>query len=166
MLWLCLNFPELPLEVFTRGADECNAWVISIHRGHEQRVLICNRFAQDLGIDVGMRIGAVHALARGVRIRARDEQAERLALENIAVWGGQFTPAVSLAPPDSVLLEVTGSLSFFGGADRLLRQVHDGIVTLGYQRPSLALAPTPLAATLFARAGIMACIMEKKDLRG
>ena len=39
----------------------------------------------------------------------------------IAAWAMQFTPEVSLAPPDDVLLEVQGSLGLFGGTRRRWR---------------------------------------------
>ena len=37
------------------------------------------------------------------------------ALAPIAAWACQFTPRVSLEPPQELLLEVQGSLRLFGG---------------------------------------------------
>lgn len=80
-----------------------------------------------------------------------DEQSERDALSRLAGWAGRFTPLVSLAPPRELLLDVEGSLRLFGGPDRLVERVEEGLDGLGYHFAT-ALAPTPLAATLLARA--------------
>jgi protein ImuB len=51
-----------------------------------------------------------------------------------------------------VLVEIGGSLRLFGGLRRLAAQLSAGARDLGYEA-QLALAPTPIAALLFARAG-------------
>ena len=79
-----------------------------------------------------------------------DEVSEGAALSRLAGWAGRFTPVVSLAPRRELLLEVGGSLRLFGGADRLVEEVEEGLRDLGYTFAT-ALAPTPLAATLLAR---------------
>ncbi len=73
------------------------------------------------------------------------------ALEAVGAWATQFTPAVSLARPDAVLAEIGGSLRLFGGLPKLTTRLAEGAQDLGYAA-RLALAPTPLAALLFARA--------------
>jgi protein ImuB len=93
-------------------------------------------------------------------VRERDRAAEAAALSALASWAGQFTPLLSLSSP-SVLLEVEGSLGLFGGPESLLKRVTEGVEALGY-RTSLALAPTPLAAELLARAGGVAVVDREK----
>jgi fructokinase len=41
-------------------------------------------------------------------------------LEPIAAWACQFTPRVALEPPDALLIEVEGSLRYFGGEPALV----------------------------------------------
>jgi protein ImuB len=72
-------------------------------------------------------------------------------LEPLAGWACQFTPRVSLEPPDALLAEVSGSLRYFGGIAPLLRALDDGVAELGLE-PSLATADTPRAALWLARA--------------
>src|SRR5207253_7296881 len=48
-------------------------------------------------------------------------------LEHVAAWACQFTPRVSLEPPHGLLLEVEGSLRLFGGLERLLERLRDGL---------------------------------------
>src|SRR5688500_2172695 len=45
----------------------------------------------------------------------RDERRRRQVLERLAMNTQRFTPRVSLAPPEGLLLEVKGSLYLFGG---------------------------------------------------
>ena len=70
-----------------------------------------------------MPVAAASALAADLRVLPRDPAAERAALERIAAWAIQFTPAVSIAPPAEVLLEIAGSLKLFGGLKRLWARI-------------------------------------------
>jgi protein ImuB len=71
-------------------------------------------------------------------------------LERLAARAQRFTPRVSLAPPDGLLLEVKGSLGLFGGASRLGAAFLADCKAVA-ARPSLALAPTAPAALAGAR---------------
>jgi protein ImuB len=74
------------------------------------------------------------------------------ALERLAAWACQFTPRVSLEPPQALLAEVHASLRYFGGLDELLGQLRAGLAGLGCEA-SIAVAATPRAALWRARAG-------------
>ena len=100
----------------------------------------------------GQLVSAALALAPDLVLRDRDPAAETAALAAVATWATQFTPTVSLAPPDAVLAEIGGSLRLFGGLPRLAAHFARGAHDLGYAA-RLAFAPTPTAALLlFARA--------------
>ena len=58
---------------------------------------------------------------------------------------------VSLAPPDAIVAEISGSLRLFGGFPRLAARLAQGARDLGYTVLQ-AQAPTPAAALMFARA--------------
>src|ERR1700730_7043793 len=73
-------------------------------------------------------------------------------LEPIAAWLCQFTPKVSLEPPQALLAEMEGSLGYFGGLDGFLGKLRAGLDELGFEA-SLAVATTPRAALWRARAG-------------
>ncbi len=73
-------------------------------------------------------------------------------LEHLAAWACQFTPKVSLEPPQALLAEVRGSLRFFGGLDALLARMRGGLAELGVEA-ALAVAQTPRAALWKARGG-------------
>lgn len=95
-------------------------------------------------------MAAAKALAGDLRILARDPGLERAALEDLAGWAAQFSPCVSV-DGQGIALEVGTTLKLFGGMGKLSGTVRDGVRALGY-RATLGIAPTPLAARVFARA--------------
>lgn len=68
----------------------------------------------------------------------------------MAWWALQFTPRVALLE-EAVVLEVSGSLRLFGGADPLLQQVHAAASTQGFH--AIGRAPTSLGALALSRQG-------------
>jgi protein ImuB len=86
-------------------------------------------------------------------------------LEQLAIRAQCFTPRVSLAPPDGLLLEVAGSLHLFGGVTGLRCEL-TGVCLHLLAQPLLAFAPTPLAALVAARAGQPLVITDPAQLVG
>jgi protein ImuB len=70
-------------------------------------------------------------------------------LEASAAWACQFTPKVSLEPPQGLLLEVEGSLRLFGGIEALVERIEAGIAAMGLAA-RIATAATPRAALWLA----------------
>ena len=73
-------------------------------------------------------------------------------LETIAACACQFTPRVSLEPPQALLLEVQGSLRYFGGSEAFFARLGEGLSELGFNT-SIGKAATPRAALWLARGG-------------
>ena len=87
-----------------------------------------------------------------VHLAASSSQPSQQDLERLGVRAQRLTPRVSLDPPDSLLLEVKGSLHLFGGVEGLSREMAGECSRL--RMPCmLAVAPTPMAALALARAG-------------
>ena len=164
MLWLALRFPSLPLEIHTRGAPASGPLAIASTSAANAEIVACNPEAQRRGIQAGMGMTAAWTLAASLQIFPRDAAAERAALERIAGWALQFTPAVGIAAPDELLLEVGGSVRLFGGFSQLWAEVERQLGTVGYTA-LIAAAPTPLAAQWFARAGLSPRIRHDDALR-
>lgn len=162
-LWLCVHLPQLPLEVYTRAQSAPGA--LAVHDGHTRApcVIGTTATARAAGVQMGMRLEAAHALCAGLRAQARDAVAERRLLHNFAAWCGRFSSLITLVLPDTVLVEVRGSLRLFGGVEPLWRAVQDGAQALGFTT-QLALAPSPLAATWLARAGVAARLVGQGGL--
>ena len=153
MLWLALRFPSLPLEVYARAGRASVPLAVTTTNGTRTEIISCNEAAHARGVTPGMPLSAALALASDLQAVPHDSAAEKAALERIAAWAIQFTPAVSIAQPTEVLLEIAGSLALFGGLKRLWNEIAEGLRTLGLT-VSMACAPTPLAALWFARAGL------------
>ncbi|MGC2456392.1 MAG: DNA polymerase Y family protein [Gallionellaceae bacterium] len=163
MLWLALHFPELSLEVFSRGAAAAEPLAVSEKLGNRSRVRACNEAARTCGVRPAMPVSAAQALVAGLIVRGRDWAAEHESLAGLAAWAGRFTPAVSLQPPDGLLLEIGSCLGLHRGLDNLLGQVHNGLREMGYVSTQ-ACAPTPHGAWLLALAGMEAAIRELAQL--
>src|SRR5258708_4874115 len=71
-------------------------------------------------------------------------------LENLAAWACQFTPRVSLEPPQALLAEMQGGLRCFSGLDSFLGKLRAGLAELGFDA-AIATAATPRAALWRAR---------------
>ncbi|MSQ60606.1 MAG: DNA polymerase Y family protein [Betaproteobacteria bacterium] len=163
MLWTCLNFPSFSMQLALRGGAVPEPLVIA-SGGRRPEILSCNPAALQHGIRPGMSVSAALALAPRLIERPRDPAAEAQALQNLALWAGQFTPSVSLQAPGSLLLEVEGCLRLFGGLRALNARIQSELEALGY-KPSMASAPTPAAAWLFARAGIATTLLDRHELK-
>jgi protein ImuB len=165
MLWACLIFPSLPLDVFARAQspdDAAHPFVVS-SGGHYPRVVVANAAAHETGIRAGQLISAALAFAPELRSRDRDVDAEAHALAQLATWALTFTPSAGLAPPNAVVAEIGGSLRLFSGLPQLVARLVGGARALGYTA-RLGLAPTPGAALLFARAGRTQPVMAAAQL--
>ena len=158
MLWLALCLPRLPLEVFTRSTATDVASAVVENR----RVLVASARAAAAGIRSGMAQSAAIALYPQLTLLPRNHAHETEALTQIAAWAGQFTSAVSLQPPDGLLLDVAGSVRLFGAAGAIAATVRGGLASMGYTA-AIAGAPTPTGAWLLARAGGGAVIEHMQE---
>lgn len=163
MLWVALHFPALSLEIFTRCAAAPEPLAVIEKQGNRTQVKACNETASASGVRPGMPVSAAQALEAGLVVRGRDLAAEHESLAGLATWAGRFTPAVSLQPPDGLLLEIGSCLRLHHGLDNLLGQVRSGLNEMGYAAIH-ACAPTPHAAWLLALAGTEAAILETAQL--
>lgn len=153
-LWLAVDLPRHVLESLeVRAPSVPRGPVVVVDLQAHGRV-VCDRdaTAAAAGITAGMALNSALALRPDLEVRARDPSAERALLEAVSACAGDYTPRVSLEPPDGVLLEVRGSLRLFGGARRLAASLRTRLTAAGLV-PRIALAPTPLAALWSARAG-------------
>jgi protein ImuB len=163
MLWACLHFTDFSLQLILRGGAVTQPLVITTG-GNRPEVVSCNPEARRQGITPGMTVSAAIALAPDLVERLHEPAAEQKALEGIATWAGQFTSMISLAPPGALLLEVAGSLRFFGGLRLLLLDIARELAALGYSA-AIAVAPTPRAARLLARAGLGSTVTDSAALK-
>lgn len=166
MLWLSIYLPHLALDLLMRGdAAGIGDTALAVYAGDgdRRRIHARNRAAVQLGIQPGMTLAAARALSASLQVHARDTDAECAALRNMAAWAQQFTPTLTLHPPDGLLLEVAGSLNLFAGIDALQARLIAGLRELGYH-PRTAVAPTPQGAWLLVRHGFHPPVLERQEL--
>ncbi|MCW8125648.1 Y-family DNA polymerase [Microbulbifer halophilus] len=132
MLWLCLQFPKLPLEVLTRAqrdGDRKTAQAVV----EEQLIVDANRPAAERGVETGLTIATACALCADLQLLQRDTRREEQQLQQLAQWGYSFTPVVSPQAAGSIdagdnrfaclYLELSGCLKASGGLQPLLQQL-------------------------------------------
>lgn len=163
MLWLALHFPDLPLEVLVRGM-ECVPPLV-VREG--TTVLLASAAAHEVGIRPGMRLATASSLSDRLQILQRNPPREERALRLLAGRLLNFSPQVSLQPPDGLVLEVGGSLRLFRGLSPLLERLQESLHESGFLTAP-ALGPTPLAAWQLTRlplAESRACAGDEKAFR-
>jgi protein ImuB len=152
MLWIALHLPALSLEAFaaTLGTLQ-HALPLALLQG--QRITAANRVALQLGVKPGLKRATALALAPQLRFGQADAVRETQALRAVAHAALAFTPMVTLdgdAALPCVLLEVRGSLRYFGGLASLQQRLRAALAPLGHGI-RLASAPTAPGAALLAR---------------
>jgi len=152
MLWLCLLLPRLPLDLMARaGHDAALPQAVVDGNGPRRWIVQANAAAQARGVRAAHSVAAARAYAPDLVIAPREPRAERAALARLAACCYRLSAAVSITSPDAVLLEAGASLTLFGGATAFLGEAHADCARLGLSAHA-ALAPTPAAAELIARA--------------
>ena len=163
-LWLAMVFPRLLLEVLAGEPPEQAVIVVHDVKG-QPLVYGATAAAERCGVNVGMALGAAYALCPQVKVCRYDAQAESLRLEQLALWAVRFTPRVSVQPPNALLLEVRGSLKYFGGLKKLLTQVRADLTDQWRHQHYVAVSPTPAASLLLASNGQTIVVSRKEQLR-
>src|SRR5512134_1122914 len=153
-LWLAVHLPALMLDSMreARAAlpGQPPVAIVDLERNGKV-VRACDAAAEAAGVRPGMSINSALALLPSLHTLARDTRRERCTLEAVARRGLNFTPRVSLEPPDGVLLEVRGSLRLFGGARRLCELLQADLTETTGATVCFAITPTPLASLWCAR---------------
>lgn len=148
MLWLCLHFPRLPLDIITRGSPEPETQALVVVQDHQ--VALCNDIAREHGISPGMSSATANALSASLQVLQRDSDRESTTLQQLAQWAYRYSPATSIVAPADILLEIGASLKLFHGLHTVLQQIDKDLQAQGFHY-QLGLAHTPKAAWLVAR---------------
>ncbi len=149
MLWLALHFPQLPLELLAAGnADPQQALVIV----EDNRIYMRNIAARARGIECGSTLATAHSICTDLKFAQRDTHAERRRLRTLADTLYRFSAAVSIQAPDTVLLEIDGSLKLFHGAQALSDAAVEVCQCLGHNAVART-GRTTWAAIALARSG-------------
>jgi len=146
-LWLAVSFPMLPV-VALSDPDSVQA-VIEGPPG-QQRLVALSAAAESLGLRRDLSRTAAEIRVPTLTWCERRPELEARALEARARAAFALTSFVSLEPPDTLLLEIRGSLRLFGGVEALIERA---LAALGTARipATYAVAPTVRAALWLVR---------------
>ena len=110
-LWMAVCLPNLSFDALHGPVHE-PAVVVEPLEG-QVRVVAVNGRARELGIAPGSKLNAALALAASLKVLERSPRLERALLESLAAWTQTLTPTVSIELPETLLLEVSGSIKLF-----------------------------------------------------
>jgi protein ImuB len=162
-LWLSIYLPKLALEVFATD-DKRIARAIVTESDQRPTIHAVSAAAQRTGVMPGMSLAQAYALCPRLDVRVRDRERETDRLAQVAAWALRFTSTVSIQPPQSLLLEIRGSLRLFGGLSALQKELHKSLVAQSIYFQT-AVAPTPQGSLLLARYGRITPTFDHTALR-
>jgi protein ImuB len=145
-LWIGLNLPRLPLEVFCPSWSNDRGGVVLEH----EKAIALSPAARAGGLVAGMRRGGVAMMMPEAQLFERSPEREADALHAVAMAMLQYTPQVAQGEEDTLLLDVGASLRLFGGVRALCRRIRANLRALGFTA-QLSTAPTARGAWLLAR---------------
>lgn len=149
MLYLCLSFPQWPLEALPTPTAEPLA--VFDRSGARRWLVACNPACRSAGVHPGHDAATAMALLPALRLVERSRSREQTALESLAGWAEQFSSWVCYDAGRCLLwIEVGSGLRYFGGMDVIRSRVEHGLVQLGYLG-ICGIAPTLEAAATMSR---------------
>ena len=148
MLWLYLDFPQLPLDHLMRGFE--SPLPLAVVDGTPPLVKWLNNEAQKAGITAGMSLSTAYCLLPNLNATVYDPAQASTTLESLAASAYQYASHITLYPPDGLLLEVGSMLKLFNGLNELWNQLYAEFSNQGFTF-NLATATTPIGARLLAR---------------
>ncbi|WHI48260.1 DNA polymerase Y family protein [Microbulbifer sp. VAAF005] len=159
MLWLCIQFPRLPLEVLTRAQQQGEEALPQVVV-EKQLVIDRNPAASQCGVETGLSIATASALCADLQLLQRDSQREQQELQQLAQWAYSFTPLVSPqsagplsngeSTPAHLYLELSGCLKASGGFKALIQQLSDELEQMGIHS-LMGLGHSPSAAHMLSQ---------------
>lgn len=158
-LWLCVRFPLIALESLANpstqdevscGTDKDEQPVIVLER---QRVIACNSYAANAGIEIGHSAQTASALLNNhtALLLERDVEAEQRTLTQLQSWAYSMTPTLEIWRTDCLQLEIGGCLKLHRGLNNLIEQIQRDLRRRGYTG-MLGLASNRHAAWLLSYA--------------
>ena len=132
--------------------DEDVPVVLSREGTHGPVVHALNQTARDRGIHAGDRVVDAQAIHPDLHIEPADLRGDELLMQRLVHWARRWCPWTALDAGDGLVLDVTGAVHLFGGAEALLRDICQRFAMQGLSA-RVAMAPTRGAGRALARFG-------------
>lgn len=120
--------------------------------------------AQTVGLTPGMTLADARAVQPGLVVADMNETADRHCLQRLARRCIAWSPLVTLAPPNGIVLDIAGVGHLFGGEAGLIEQIEEVMDSIG-MAVRLAPASTPEAAQALARHARLPVEDERQAIR-
>ncbi|MDH5326567.1 MAG: DNA polymerase Y family protein [Gammaproteobacteria bacterium] len=161
-LWMAIVFPRLALELYRPTCSQSIAVVEQVKgRGV---VVMASAEAECHGVVPGMSVSAAYTLCQGLKTVAYDPVAIKKKLQRLAAWANGFSSKVHVQLPQTLLLEVQGSLRLYGGLQALQNHINEDLRQGAYTF-QVAVTPTPIASFLLANSGRAVVVQQMDSLR-
>lgn len=102
------------------------------------------------GIAPGTPLADAQAIVPGLMTRPADPDGDAATLRALAAWCLGFTPLAAPAPPDGLVLDITGGSHLWGGEGPMLAEIARRVRDLGFAVRA-AIAGTAAGALVLAR---------------
>jgi protein ImuB len=168
-VWLAVHLPGWPLYAALSTLSDAERSTLEsqplavVDGDRRATVIACNPTAMTSGIRTGHSLNTAIALAATMQFLPRNPTREVELLKEIAALCERYTSAVSLQPPNELLLEVRGSLRLFGGITAFVERIRQDFKQRGFT-PQLAMCSTTHGALWLARATRETKVVGPRDL--
>lgn len=150
-MWLALYIPALPLQAFSHTLIEAAPVAVFEREARRPRIVARNLKAARLGIQLQSSLAEATALSDTLVTLPREPLRETALLVRLAEAISCLTPNVHISNSFGLLLDVSASLTLFGGT-HALQQLAQTISQLQHVRTHVVLAETASGARWLARA--------------
>ena len=134
---LALALPWLPSERWIRQygpPDHLLSWPFALTEKLRGAVVIAapDRQAAALGLGPGMKLADARARVPDLRAYDHNPLADAREMGRLAEACERYTPMVAVAPPDALLLDITGAAHFYPSEEALAHDAEDRFDAIGY----------------------------------
>ncbi|MFC3613270.1 Y-family DNA polymerase [Lutimaribacter marinistellae] len=149
---LSLWFPRLGAERVMRAERGLPPGPLAVvaELSNMQVITALNAEAAAEGLRVGQPVRDAHAMCGSLLTRPRNSPAEAAFLTALRRWAGKFSPWVAEAPPDGLVIDLSGCAHLFGGEAELIAVIEADCAAMGLSVRA-GLADTLGAAWALAR---------------
>ncbi len=148
--WFTIRQPMLATKAFVLSSPDHGRMIVTA----------LNPVAREAGIHSGMAIADARALYPSLEVMDDKPDMAIQLLKRIGEWFIRYTPSVSLAPPDVLVLDASGCTHLWGGEKEYLTEIITRLKGVGYT-VSAAMADTIGAAWAISHLNEGAAIIEK-----
>lgn len=161
-MWLAIYIPALPLQAFSRALVESGPVAVYERDAKRNRIVASNKKAAQLGIKRDCSLAEANALSNHLISLPREPLRELTRLHELAAAVSHLTPNIHISESFGLLLDVSASLTLFGGAPSLL---NEALVTIDAQqlRAHSVMAPSARGARWLARAHRELVVVDRFD---